>query len=135
MGDPVSTDDRLSFKDVTAYLEKGYVMIGDSQDELVLSEAEAAALCDWLVKVLNVPTDETVTPQFMHDCEHCKFLGRHVGERGNYDLYHCIQTGYVPTLVARWGNAGPEYKGGMHVADPEIREAMKRARERGLPCG
>jgi hypothetical protein len=73
-------------------------------------------------------------PQFGHDCNGCTFLGRFSG----YDLYHCEDAGpkYLPTVVARWSSYGPNYKSGIQGAehDPELREAVRRAKERGLRC-
>jgi hypothetical protein len=44
-------------------------------------------------------------PQFQHDCDSCYFLGR----RGEFDLYCCSQSELGPSLIARYGNNGPEY--------------------------
>lgn len=46
-------------------------------------------------------------PRFKHDCDQCEFQGR-LGKR---DLYTCPQGG-VYTLVARYGDGGPEYTSG-----------------------
>lgn len=72
------------------------------------------------------------SPQYEHDCSHCTFLGRHNG----HDLYHCVQGGYMPTIVARYGNDGSEYTSGFEFAqfNPNLAEARRRAKERGLPC-
>lgn len=73
-------------------------------------------------------TDE---PQYQHDCDECTFLGQY----GNYDLYFCTQGGGYrsPTVIARYGNDGPEYTSGMIFAgsDP-LKEALQRANEAGL---
>lgn len=59
------------------------------------------------------------TPQFTHDCDHCKFLGRWVGpyrhddvKDVNWDLYVCARR----NVVARWGNDGPSYTSGLSAA-------------------
>ena len=44
---------------------------------------------------------------FQHDCGECRFLLRY-GER---DIYRCAQMGH-PTIVARWGDDGPDYESG-----------------------
>jgi hypothetical protein len=44
-------------------------------------------------------------PQFQHDCDSCDFLGCH----GEFDLYCCPQALFGPSLIARYGNDGPEY--------------------------
>lgn len=76
-------------------------------------------------------TDEQV-PLFTHDSPCCTFLGVHDG----YDLYWCDQGHSLPTVLARYGNEGHEYKSGMLFADrglePHLVEAKRRAVERGL---
>jgi hypothetical protein len=73
-------------------------------------------------------------PRFAHDCERCTFLGRF----DEYDLYFCGSTVSVTgtTVIARWGNDGPEYSSGLELAQagkcPELIEAMSRAQDRGL---
>lgn len=42
--------------------------------------------------------------RYVHDCEACTPLDR-IGE---YDVYICPQSGW-PTVVARYGDDGPEY--------------------------
>lgn len=69
-------------------------------------------------------------PQFTHDCDQCTFLGRHK----EFDLYHCLQGGKMPTVLARWSSNGPDYKSGLPfiVRDPDMAEAWRRADARGL---
>lgn len=71
------------------------------------------------------------TPTFTHDCDECKFLGQ-IHDEILYDLYFCPQGGR-PTVIARFGNEGSQYKsglyGGMH--DLVLYEAKKRATARG----
>ena len=45
-------------------------------------------------------------PVFKHDCDECVFLG-HVVE---HDFYYCDKS--ITTLVARYGNDGPDYTSG-----------------------
>ena len=50
------------------------------------------------------------TPLFVHDCDCCTFLGTVVSSHrpeGFSDLYRCDAHG--PTVVARFGDAGPAY--------------------------
>lgn len=70
-----------------------------------------------------------MTPQFEHDCTRCIFLGRWE----TYDLYFCPQ-GPFPTVIARFGNDGPQYASGLASAEhiPSLGEAKRRATERGL---
>lgn len=77
------------------------------------------------------PTEEKRLFEHDHSC--CTFLGTY----HFHDLYYCQQGGHIPTLLARYGNEGAEYKSGMEGArfDPELGEAKRRAEERGLPCG
>jgi hypothetical protein len=61
--------------------------------------------------------------RYTHDCEDCIPLGRH----GKYDLYYCKQEAMGrPTLIARWGDNGPDYKSGMGFVgyDLEITRAF-----------
>lgn len=45
--------------------------------------------------------------RYAHDCTACVSLGA----LGDYDLYRCSQSG-LPTVVARFGDDGPEYLSG-----------------------
>lgn len=68
-------------------------------------------------------------PAFEHDCETCVFLGHHDG----HDLYyHPSMT--MDTLIARYGDDGPDYRSGIVFAkvDGHIREAGRRAVAAGL---
>ncbi len=52
-------------------------------------------------------------PLFTHDCDNCKFLGRYDG----HDLYVCPsreRPSRMWSVLARYGNDGPEYASG-HV--------------------
>ncbi len=93
-------------------------------------------------------------PQFQHDCEKCIFLGRYGENYYNtrsmqnewieYDLYHCGGETNWPTVIARYGNEGPQYSSGLSaiLGDEEFAkvhlgylfEAKKRAEKRGLNC-
>lgn len=73
--------------------------------------------------------EEARQPRFRHDCSKCTYLGCFEAS----DLYHCLQaTG--PTVIRRYGDDGPSYTSGIAIADhdPGLREAVHRARERGL---
>jgi hypothetical protein len=63
------------------------------------------------------------TARYSHDCTQCQTLGRFE----EYDLYFCDQSGFGPTVVARWGNAGQEYTSGLHSQLPALQEAEVRA--------
>jgi len=69
-------------------------------------------------------------PLYQHHCEVCVFLGHYRA----HDLYFCPQYELRPTILARYGNDGPEYISGIPFAeyDPIMRAALERARERGL---
>lgn len=77
----------------------------------------------------------TNTPQFVHNCASCVFLGWLVDKNGlAFDLYFCA--GHGPLLrmgvLARYGNApGDWHSNGSEHPDYLI-EAERRARERGL---
>lgn len=61
-------------------------------------------------------------PHYQHDCEACIFLGREL-TYGN-DLYYCAQDGSVATVIARHGNAGPEYRSGLAHAHDDLPLAL-----------
>ena len=69
-------------------------------------------------------------PRFQHDCTICTFLGQY----NEFDLYFCPQGGRIPTVIARYGDDGPEYQSGLIPASvlPELQEARKRAIDKGL---
>lgn len=73
-------------------------------------------------------------PQWANDHEdHCLFLGRYK----QYDLYYAAEEIGGPTVVARFGNDGPEYSSGMcfgWLPKPEhpLVEARRRSQARGL---
>ena len=79
-------------------------------------------------------------PQFDHDCKDCTFLGRHEGQSafggssGKYDLYFCPQYGMSHTVIARFGNGGPDYLSGLLASyyEPVLAEARRRAQKIGL---
>jgi hypothetical protein len=82
------------------------------------------------------------TPKFAHDCEGCTFLANgHAifdGVVRRYDFYHCgTQLHGWPTVIARYGNEGPEYLSGLEIArlcapEEPLGVAFALAREKGL---
>ena len=44
-------------------------------------------------------------PVFEHDCKNCRFMGHYL----KHDVYFCPSAVPWPTLVARFGDDGPEY--------------------------
>lgn len=94
------------------------------------------------------------SPKWEHDCEECKFLGRHTDHNNKeMDLYWCpSNTPELSSVIGRWGSNGPEYYSQLPpeaVSCPEdfiavmksrsksyyYIEAMVRATERGLYTG
>lgn len=99
-----------------------------------------------------------VSPRFVHDCEECVFLGtvEYSGEltypnpdpatggklvkfveplkAHTFDLYFCESQPTGRTVIARYSDAGPDYKSGLPLAhsDSELRLAKNLAKERGL---
>jgi hypothetical protein len=81
-------------------------------------------------------------PVFRHDCSSCTYLGLYyldpdddTSARIDYDLYFCpVQAIGGSTVIARFGDDGRDYLSGLAIADnvPALREAKRRARERGL---
>lgn len=79
--------------------------------------------------------DDDEQPLYDHDCSSCVFLG--VGltaDQRAYDLYFCEQGHLVPTVIARGSSDPHDYTSGFVLAfvDPVLREALERARKRGL---
>ncbi len=80
------------------------------------------------------------TPLFKHDCDRCIFLGcfESVFKRTEveiypnllYDLYYCSNG---DTVIARYGNDGPEYMSGLSSINtvPVLKEAKNRAIKAG----
>jgi hypothetical protein len=68
-------------------------------------------------------------PVFKHDCDKCLFLDHSIG----HDLYYCEQYG-METVVARYGNEGPEYTSGLEFVHkiPSLAEARRLAIAAGL---
>lgn len=70
----------------------------------------------------------TNKPQFKHDCNDCKFLGRYTTPSGvACDLYFCPQGGRIPTVIARYSDEGSDYNSGLGFPMPELEEAARRA--------
>lgn len=81
-----------------------------------------------------------MTPRFAHDCTACVFLGTNTlpdSEVAWYprvaDLYFCNQGGFLPTVIARYSDDGPDYSSGLAFrSNPHLRRAVVLATERGL---
>ena len=70
---------------------------------------------------------------FKHDCDRCEFLGSVILDK-KYDLYFCGSTEGEVTVIARYGDDGPDYQSGLNfssVIEP-IAIARKLAEMRGL---
>lgn len=65
----------------------------------------------------------TEQPKHKHDCDRCEFLGRYEYEGQTYDLYTCEQLIGGRTVIARYGDDGPEYTSGMTIAKALAAEA------------
>jgi len=67
-------------------------------------------------------------PLHQHDCDCCHYLGT----VDDTDLYHCGQSGYGSTLIARYSSDGPDYLSGLCFSQSGIlRIAANRAIEQG----
>ena len=73
-------------------------------------------------------------PTYTHDCDKCIFLGSFQGEDGDHDLYVHRDDEHpaLTTVIARWGNDGPENNSGLGSPLPSLVEARRRAVERGI---
>ncbi len=86
------------------------------------------------------------TPLFKHHCRFCIFLGSFGQEEVRHDLYFCPSPGNPRDgqVVSRWGEDAEETNGfllaslrsergaGMLEAFPDIRDALRRAEDKGL---
>jgi len=54
--------------------------------------------------------------RYQHDCNLCKFMGQY----DEYDLYYCNSALGGETVIARWGNDGPDYHSGLALAEPHV---------------
>lgn len=71
-----------------------------------------------------------------HDCDSCMSLGPFQDGDTSYDLYWCPTGGLGrPTVVARSGDAGPEYTSGFEIADSGLSPCLAEARDRALLLG
>ena len=72
-------------------------------------------------------------PLYTHDSECCIYLGQfdasHEAGWGMVDLYVCPTQVFGPTVIARFGNDGPEYGSGLTFArtSRKYAEAVRRA--------
>lgn len=96
---------------------------------------------------------EEIKPRYPHDCDDCIFLGPSTDTREVHpkddrttwskateiDLYYCPEQRPYPTVIARYGPDGPQYKSGLLFGqfelDPDLTEAYKRAISYGLLQG
>jgi len=68
-------------------------------------------------------------PKYTHDCEACKSLGQFEHEGAVHDLYWC-GTHERGTVIARFGNDGPDYGSGLVFGERGVqpyKEALDRA--------
>jgi hypothetical protein len=73
------------------------------------------------------------TPHFTHNHNCCIYLGStEPQEKEKFDFYFCFQGGKVPTVVARYGNDGPDYNSGLPSNLPQLKRAELLAKGRGL---
>lgn len=73
-------------------------------------------------------------PHYQHDCPNCIDLGDHTQDGHTFDLYVCPTQIGGPTVIARFGDDGPDYKSGLCFARPGtvLGEAKRRAEEKGV---
>lgn len=113
----VAVDPRIAFK------ETGKNLFFDAMGENLFSciaprdmfriAMDLAKKLHWIhqrgeLEVVNHPYP-LEAPMWEHDCGDCIFLGTH----HQHDLYYCQGHARFPTLVARYGSDGPQYKSGV----------------------
>lgn len=58
-----------------------------------------------------------LTPRYTHDCSLCTFLGMF----REYDIYvHDTNEDGYPTIIARYGDEGPDYASGFYLNYDEV---------------
>lgn len=86
-------------------------------------------------EVCNEVEQANVVRLYKHDCDKCIYLGpAHDSVDGYFvDLYWCGSAN-MPTVIARYGDDGPDYKSGIGAAkdNPILMEACQRAFMLGL---
>lgn len=94
------------------------------------NDCEAA----FLQMVEKGDTADVGRPRYTHDCDKCVFLGHYDQNEQKRDLYFCLQTGNLPTVIARFGNEGYSYGSGLFNTgeDTALGTAEKLARMKGL---
>jgi hypothetical protein len=117
----VAVDPRIAFKDTGKNLffdamgQKLFSTI--ARDDMLRTAMDLVNKLHWLhqhgeLEVINHPVP-LEPPMWEHDCDDCLFLGTH----HQHDLYYCQGVNgrrtRFPTLVARYGSNGPQYKSGV----------------------
>lgn len=72
-------------------------------------------------------------PKYAHDCDHCNYLGRFEWDGQTRDLYFC-GTHERGTVIARFGDDGPDYSSGIGFAERGI-QPYKEALDRAVAAG
>lgn len=97
----------------------------DAWEQLMGQSWESVGICDGLEAAYQL---FKYGPRYTHDCDSCTCLG----QLGNHDLYYCDQSGR-PTVIARWGDDGPQYVSGTELAP--VYKPPACARELALAAG
>jgi hypothetical protein len=87
------------------------------------AEARVVAL-----KALAISAD--YSPRFRHNCDACIFIGRLDMAEGRHDLYFCKIR--IPTVIARFGDNGPDYMSGLPAGEFPLTVALSIAKKLGL---
>jgi hypothetical protein len=58
---------------------------------------------------VSLPPKEPKMPQYTHDCDTCKYHGIVTFKGHIYDVYSCGSNPIDKSMIARFGNEGPEY--------------------------
>jgi hypothetical protein len=94
-------------------------------------ESSKASVLDELLREIEAEEKASgLIPQWKHDCDECKFLGRHEGR----DLYYCVSGSASPlgSVLARSGSSPDEYSSvplqiAETMAEGPLYEASRRA--------
>lgn len=57
------------------------------------------------IVVIQGPRRSTGKPRYQHDCQNCRFMG----SISKYDIWVCDHPTIGPSIIARYGNDGPQY--------------------------
>lgn len=135
----VPCDERLPGQSFKGYYQSPYHSYHRDDNPEPMIELLTQAVQKLLEKEFGLKTFEEKKkvqeiPKFDHDCKSCVYLGSYF-HNIHYDLYFCGQGCAHSTVIARFGDDGPDYNSGLNSGLEELIEAERRAKAKGLLQG